>query len=175
MWPHEGSVTGARANQRPAAIRMRRHSRRSGVVLARDLPVGDSMHDRTRLPTGAKRRAACRRGRRLQRLARALTAGIYSRRASLVLTCRENQALGLPGLEFERQKNATIRRLRRAGAWADDRTAMGRRSSSLVSIRRLAMRKPGAGIALSLDNGVQYALAPEVEHPNLGARQAASS
>ena len=143
---------------------------RNGMVLARDLPVGDLY---------ARPHALADRGEAARALAAATGVSAirlehsFDSAHNYVLVARQLvpdvQArvvrLGLPGLEWEpamkRYYPEGIAAVQVLGTTdTDDKGVDG---LELGLDRRLAYAEPGTGVALSLDMRVQYALAHEVE------------
>ncbi|HWE07358.1 MAG TPA: penicillin-binding protein 2 [Rhizomicrobium sp.] len=178
----KGSVTGASApiGEQPQPARADILDR-NGVVLARDLPVGDLY---ARPHVFADRREAARQlaalaGVSSERLARA-----FDSRHNYVLVARQLvpdvqdkiRRLGLPGLEFEpaakRYYPEGLAAVQVLGTTDPDGNGVDGLELGLDST--LGQAEPGAGIAVSLDMRVQYALAHEVEQARetFGARAA---
>jgi cell division protein FtsI (penicillin-binding protein 3) len=154
---------------------------RNGMVLARDLPVGDlyarphAFQDRG----GAARALAAATGVSGQRLEHA-----FETPHNYVLVARQLvpdvQArvlrLGLPGLEFEpamkRYYPQGIAAVQVLGTTDTDDQGVG--GLELGLDRQLRNGEPGAGVTLSLDMRIQFALAHEVEEAreHFGARAA---
>lgn len=178
----KGSVTGASPpiGEQPQSVRADILDR-NGVVLARDLPVGDlyarphAFADRLE----AARQLAGPAGVSADRLARA-----FDSRHNYVLVARQLvpdaqakiRQLGLPGLEFEpaakRYYPEGLAAVQVLGTTDPDGNGVDGLELGLDSM--LANAEPGAGISLSLDMRVQYALAHEVEQARetFGARAA---
>lgn len=143
---------------------------RTGVVLARDLPVADvyarmaSLTDRRK----AARALASATGVSAERLTRAFD-GTYNyvlvaRQVPVEVQAKVRQ-VGLAGLEFE----PAVKRYYPEGTAAvqvlgtTDPDGNGVDGLELGLDRTLRDAPPGAGVALSLDMRVQYALAHEIE------------
>jgi cell division protein FtsI (penicillin-binding protein 3) len=178
----KGSVTGASApiSEQLQSVRADILDR-NGVVLARDLPVGD-LYARPHVFADrgeAARQLAAVAGVSSDRLARA-----FDSRHNYVLVARQLvpdvqakiRQLGLPGLEFEpaekRYYPEGLAAVQVLGTTDPDGNGVDGLELGLDST--LGHAEPGAGVTLSLDMRVQYALAHEVEQAReaFGARAA---
>jgi len=166
----KGSVTGASAPISEQSQSARADILdRNGVVLARDLPVGDLY---ARPHAFADRREAARQ--------LAAVAGVASDRLARAFDSRHNYVLVarqlVPGLEFEpaekRYYPEGLAAVQVLGTTDPDGNGVDGLELGLDST--LGHAEPGAGVALSLDMRVQYALAHEVEQARetFGARAA---
>jgi cell division protein FtsI (penicillin-binding protein 3) len=154
---------------------------RNGMVLARDLPVGD-LYARPHVfedREGAARALAAATGvsaQRLQREFRTPHNYVLVERQVVPDVQARVFALGLPGLEFEpamkRYYPEGIAAVQVLGSTdTDDKGVDG---LELGLDRRLKNADPGSAVALSLDMRIQFALAHEVEEAreHFGARAA---
>jgi cell division protein FtsI (penicillin-binding protein 3) len=178
----KGSVTGASAPISEQSQSLRADILdRNGVVLARDLPVGDLY---ARPHAFADRREAARQLAAVAGVASDRLARAFDSRHNYVLVARQLvpdvqakiRQLGLPGLEFEpaekRYYPEGLAAVQVLGTTDPDGNGVDGLELGLDST--LGHAEPGAGVALSLDMRVQYALAHEVEQARetFGARAA---
>ncbi|HWY16625.1 MAG TPA: penicillin-binding protein 2 [Rhizomicrobium sp.] len=178
----KGSVTGASAPISEQSQSARADILdRNGVVLARDLPVGDLY---ARPHAFADRREAARQLAAVAGVASDRLARAFDSRHNYVLVARQLvpdvqakiRQLGLPGLEFEpaekRYYPEGLAAVQVLGTTDPDGNGVDGLELGLDST--LGHAEPGAGVALSLDMRVQYALAHEVEQARetFGARAA---